>query len=121
MPRPCKIRTAFAARLIEARLKRGMTQLMLADAIGTSQRRIAYYETECESPSADVLMAFAKTLRVSTDKLLGLDKMEDEPVCSTKARRYIYIAEQVADLPKPDRQAVLRMLKGFSRNNLASA
>lgn len=62
----------FGARLAELRKAAGYTQVELAEALGMSQRMIAYYESIENNPLAKILRLLAQTLRVSTDELLGV-------------------------------------------------
>ena len=62
----------FGTRLAELRKAAGYTQVELADALGMSQRMIAYYESIEDNPLAKILRLLAQTLRVSTDELLGV-------------------------------------------------
>ena len=62
----------FGARLAELRKAAGYTQVELAEALGMSQRMIAYYESIEDNPLAKILRLLAQTLRVSTDELLGV-------------------------------------------------
>lgn len=62
----------FGERLEKMRGLRGMTQLELAEASGTSQRAISHYETCMGYAPAPQLAAIAKTLKTTTDEFLGL-------------------------------------------------
>jgi len=120
MPKaPAKPRTAFAQRLRSIRQHRNMTQLDLAEATGYTQRVISYYETECTDPNAEMLVAFAKALRVSADELLGLEKPrrsdDDRNPVDPIVRRYAKRIQQLIDMPERDRRAVLRMIDSLSR------
>ena len=61
----------FGARLAEVRKAAGFTQTELAEALGISQRMVAYYESIDDNPLARILVLLSKTLKVSTDELLG--------------------------------------------------
>jgi transcriptional regulator with XRE-family HTH domain len=64
----------FSDKVCALRKARGMTQYDLADAIGTTQRTISYYENEGGHPQAPVMAHLAQALNVSTDELLGVKK-----------------------------------------------
>jgi transcriptional regulator with XRE-family HTH domain len=49
-----------------------VTQVELAEAIGSSQRNISYYESEKGQTPALVLSKIAEALGVSTDEILGV-------------------------------------------------
>jgi transcriptional regulator with XRE-family HTH domain len=50
----------------------------LAEAAGTTQRAISYYEAEAGFPQAPAVIDLAGALRISTDELLGV-KAPDAP------------------------------------------
>jgi len=62
----------FGARLKEIRKAKNMSQAELAEAVGTSQSRIADYEAGKTFPTVPVIIRIAKFLNVSADYLLGL-------------------------------------------------
>jgi len=67
---------AFGPRLRRIREARGFSQGQLGQAIGASQRMIAYYETHAEKAPARHLTALAQVLRVSVDELVGYRPVE---------------------------------------------
>lgn len=69
----------FGARLAELRKAAGLTQVELAEAIGTSQRMIAYYESTDDYPIARLLRHLSQALGVSADELLGLTPPRSRP------------------------------------------
>jgi len=120
MPRQPKSRTLFAERLLNLRKARGMTQIALAEAIGTTQRVVSYYETEADNPSADVLVSLGKALRVSTDELLGVKpirSIDEAPSLDPALRRYWRRFLQLKELPEKDQRAVFRMLDTMAKAN----
>ena len=70
MPRKKYGETSFGERLQAIRKARGLTQVQLAEAAGTTQRAISYYETEAGFPPAPAVIDLAKALNVTTDELL---------------------------------------------------
>src|SRR5437667_4859849 len=72
MPRNKYCETSFGERLAAIRKARGLTQVQLAEAAGTTQRAVSYYETEAGFPPAPAVVQLAKALQVSTDELLGV-------------------------------------------------
>ena len=106
---------AFAKRLAAIRRMRGMTQIDLADAAGTTQRAVSYYENAFGFPPAPQLVALAKALHVTTDELLGVkaikaDSRSEDP----ETRRLWKKFQQVADLPEKDQRAVIRLINSLS-------
>lgn len=59
-------------RLVKARRAKGMTQVQLAEAIGSSQRAISHYETMAEFPPTAVPVEISKISGVSADYILSL-------------------------------------------------
>ena len=66
----------FGKILRDLRERSGMSQKQLADRIGVSKASVSQYELHERLPSADVLANAASLFRVSTDYLLGLDKIK---------------------------------------------
>jgi len=120
MPRQKEPRTVFGARLIAARRSRGFTQVQLADAIGTTQRAISYYEAQGGNPDLEVVTKLAKALGTTTDELLGVaPATTHQPrLNSVNERRLWKRFRQLLNLPEKDRRAVMRMLNSLSKNNV---
>lgn len=92
---------------------RGMTQTDLAEAAGTTQRAVSYYENGFGFPPAPQLVALAKALRVTTDELLGVKSVKpdaDDP----ETRRLWKKFQQVAELPEKDQRAVIRLINSLA-------
>lgn len=66
----------FGNVLRELRLKSGMTQKDLAAKIGVTKSVISYYELSERSPSPEILMKLAAVFHVTTDYLLGIQKLD---------------------------------------------
>lgn len=63
-------------RLKETRIRRNLTQRMLADRVNKSVSAISSYELNTQMPPLDVLISIANVLNVSLDYLAGLDNVE---------------------------------------------
>lgn len=61
----------FAERLKELRTERQVTQLMLAQALGMTDRTFRKYEARSIDPTLSVLIALADYFDVSLDYLVG--------------------------------------------------
>jgi len=61
----------FAERLKELRAERQVTQLMLAQALGMTDRTFRKYEARSIDPTLSVLIALADYFDVSLDYLVG--------------------------------------------------
>ena len=62
MPAKKPPKSSFGERLFALRTARGLTQVDLAKAMGTTQRVISYYETKGELPAPDFLVALVRAL-----------------------------------------------------------
>jgi transcriptional regulator with XRE-family HTH domain len=98
----------FGERLTAIRKSRGLTQAELGDAVGVSNRVIAYYEQDQAQPPGPLLADLAQALHVSTDELLGIEPFRDKT--SPGVARLRKRLRQVEKLPKADQQAVLKFV-----------
>jgi transcriptional regulator with XRE-family HTH domain len=127
MPRKKYEETSFGKRLAALRKARGLTQVQLAKAAGTTQRAISYYENEAGFPPAPAVMDLARALRVSTDELLGirpqprevskLERLHSDP----ESRRLWKRFQQMAELPEKDQRAVIRLINSLSTVHASEA
>lgn len=62
----------FSERLKLLRKDKGVTQKMVADAIGVTERGIRRYEAGDVTPAFDVIAALAEYFKVSTDYVIGV-------------------------------------------------
>jgi len=117
MSRPQTPSSPFAERLIALRKARNMTQSDLARAIDSTQRAISHYESVADYPPANVLVAIAHALGVTTDILLGAKPPPriDSPTADPEARRYWRRFQQLMELPEKDRRAVFRLLDTMAK------
>ena len=114
MPRKSRQGSDFGRRLAAIRLERGLTQIELAEAIGSNQRLLSYYENVADHPPAAVIAELARALKVSADELLRLkplrvDRSKEDP----EARRLWKKFQQVLELPEKDRRAVIRLVSSL--------
>jgi len=101
----------FGPRLAAIRKQRGVTQAQLGEAVGVSNRVIAYYETESGQPPGALLIDLCKALKVSADELLGI-KPPKEPK-DPKATRLLNRLKQVVKLPPAQQRAILQHIDGL--------
>ena len=112
---------SFGQRLAELRRLRGLTQVQLAEKLGSTQRAITYYENEADYPPVETIVELARILSVSTDELLGLKiiKPTQEVVDITtdpELRRLWRKFQQVAEWPEKDQNAVIRIINTVSKS-----
>jgi transcriptional regulator with XRE-family HTH domain len=114
MPRRKKDDSSFGPRLTAIRKARGLTQIQLAEAAGTTQRSISYYENDDGVPPASAVIALSKALKVSADELLGLkpprlDRVNDDGETKRLWKRF----QMVTALPEKDQRAVIRLINSL--------
>ena len=115
MPKKVRPASEFGERLTVLRKARGLTQVQLAERIGSTQRAVSRYETIADRAPAPVLARLAQALGVSTDELLGVKRtrvtasLTDDP----EARRLWKKFQQVMALPEKDRRAVIRLVNSL--------
>jgi len=115
MPRRKKDDSSFGPRLTAIRKARGLTQIQLAEAAGTTQRSISYYENDDGVPPASAVIALSKALKVSADELLGLkpprlDRVNDDGETKRLWKRF----QMVTALPEKDQRAVIRLINSLA-------
>jgi transcriptional regulator with XRE-family HTH domain len=115
MPKKVRPASEFGERLTALRKAHGLTQIQLADKIGSTQRAVSRYETIADRAPAPVLAKLAQALGVSTDELLGVKRtraaasLADDP----EARRLWRKFQQVMALPEKDCRAVIRLVNSL--------
>lgn len=62
-------------RINELRTSFGWSQVELAKRLGVAKQSVSNWENDNIQPSIEMLIRIAKTFRVSTDYLLGLDNI----------------------------------------------
>ena len=70
---PSKEAPPFGRRLAAARKARGLSQVQLADLLGTTQKTVDYYERRAFNPTIDVVERAARSLGIPVTELLGVD------------------------------------------------
>ena len=70
--------TDFAKNLRLLRKQNRMSQFMLADKLGVSQRTISHYENGPSEPSLQILCRIARIFKVSVDELLGFAHKDED-------------------------------------------
>jgi transcriptional regulator with XRE-family HTH domain len=118
--RPAKqARTTFGERLASAREGAGLTQLQLAEKLGTSQRVITYWEREPVALRAEQLAALADVLGVTTDFLVGRDAAK--PRGQGPAGKLRQVFDQASQLPRHQQGKVIEFLENYLRGKASGA
>lgn len=102
------VEVQIGRRLRELRETRGVTQAEVAEALGVNQSRISEYEQGGLRLHGAAIVALARTLRVSADELLGLEKADSRR--RPKNTRLLRRLQRIEELPASERRAVLRIL-----------
>jgi transcriptional regulator with XRE-family HTH domain len=100
---------------MQLRLERGLTQVDLAQRIGSTQRTISHYETAADFPPTDVLVKLASFFKVSADDLLGLKPptQPPKPKENPETKRLWKKFQQLLSLPEKDQRAVIRLINSL--------
>jgi transcriptional regulator with XRE-family HTH domain len=101
------IEATIGKRLRAIREMRGKSQSTVAAALGVNQSRITEYEQGGLRLHAAAILALARTLKVSTDDLLGLRKSE---LARPPSPRLLQRLQRIEKLPADERRAVLKIL-----------
>jgi transcriptional regulator with XRE-family HTH domain len=106
-------------RLRRLRKARGFTQTELAQAIGSSQRMITYYERHDGIPAAPVLLKLAETLGATPEELLGIETSRRRLAApqSPENLRLWRKLKQVEKLSPPERRDVVRFIEALVERN----
>jgi transcriptional regulator with XRE-family HTH domain len=110
MPKTPDQISEFGARLSAFRKAAGYTQVELAEALGTTQRMITYYETRAEKAPAALLPKLAEVLGVSADALLGIQPTRKSKAPDTRFQRRL---QQIEKMPASEKRHILHMLDTF--------
>jgi len=100
----------FGHRLRVLREKRGLTQQQLAQMTATDWSQISRYEREINLPTADRIVALARVLRVTPNKLLLGTRGEER--IELKNIRLFERFRQLDKLPKEEQEIALQILDG---------
>jgi transcriptional regulator with XRE-family HTH domain len=112
-PRTKKARDAaareFGIRLEQMRKARGLSQLELAERTDLYQSDVSDFERGLRWPETRNMLALSKALRVSLDELVGAKGVKGNGGVEV-SRSILRRLKRIEELPKRDRQALLRMV-----------
>jgi transcriptional regulator with XRE-family HTH domain len=109
MPK-AKDRPEFARRLVELRQAAGLSQLQLAERVGTHHSNIGFWETSGTCPRGEVLPSLAQALGVSTDELLGVTPAKPKPAPKGRLQK---VFEAASKLPRRQQDKIADVLEAF--------
>jgi transcriptional regulator with XRE-family HTH domain len=93
----------------------GLTQVLLAEKLGTTQHVITNYERGLRNPAAAKMPEIARALGVTLEELYGLEGKTAEKRSPRKApnRRLTQMQNIFEDLPSTDQRALLKQAKAL--------
>lgn len=109
---------SFGQRLARLRKAAGYSQRSLAAELSISQRMVAYYEGQTEHPPTHLLSALADALGITTDQLLGRERVS--PRKAPQNQRLLRRLRLVEKLPARARQAVLEHIDALASKHRSS-
>ena len=101
----------IGARLRELRQQRGLTQAEVAQALGIDQSLISEYERGVVRLHGSLIVGLAKLLKVSTDQLLGVEKLKNGDILGD--RRFLRRLLQIEKLSRREKQLLLGTIDKF--------
>ena len=107
----------FGQRLAMIRKAKGLSQKELGQAVGLSNRMIAYYEGQTSHPPTHLLPAFAQALKSSTDELLGVKKIFVREEKST--RKLWKRVQQIEKLKTHQQKTLIKTIDTFLKGAVA--
>ena len=99
----------FGAALSRVRRELGLTQIELAEKLGTTDRSISDLERGKTNPKLDTVAHFSRSLGISIDALVGIVPKGDVPSCvktlfagmsAEEAAKYIRLCKDADELTK---------------------
>ena len=99
----------FGARLREAREKRKLSQLELADMVGIHLSQLGRVERGLSVPSSETVLALSRALRTSTDALLRGDR-NDEPPLEIENIRLFERVRALQSLGRDEQETAIKVI-----------
>ncbi len=100
---------SFAIRLSELRKKKGISQEVLANELGTKGPAIGRYERGAAKPTIEVAAKIARILDVSLDYLVGNSDIELD-------RSLVKQIKELQGLNSEDREHILKTIQSLVRD-----
>ena len=108
------------ARLAKLRIEAGMTQVQLAEAIGTTSRSITFYERKANFIPSDLALKLATALGISVNTLLGVSKASSEKKRGPKSDIEKRL-DEIKSLPKSAQKRILSVVDAMVAQEEAKA
>jgi len=100
--------------IAKVRKKRGLTQAELAEKVGITRVLVSAYESGRVRLFDEMIIRFAKALKVSTDELLGMSNQSNEKCPSLRFMRRI---KELESLPEIKKKRILSNLDDLIKAN----
>lgn len=90
----------IGSRIKELRKSRKLTQSLLAQRLGVTKSVISAYENSTAYPSYDILISISRIFGVSTDYILGIEKVRSINVDGLNDIQFEIISSLVSELKR---------------------
>ncbi|MGH9967446.1 MAG: helix-turn-helix domain-containing protein [Pyrinomonadaceae bacterium] len=110
--RPAKKKASESGQRLAAwRQEAGLSQVKLARILGIPQRTLSFYEREAEAIPSSLVPAMAKTLGVTIEEILGLERPgQKKRGPQSQLERQL---AAIATLPRKEQQQLLAVVQAF--------
>lgn len=88
----------IGARLKEIREKKGLRQEQAAEIFNVTKSTLSQYESDIRQPSLEMVVAFARFYRVSTDYILGATESKTIDISELSDHESFVISELISIL-----------------------
>lgn len=105
-------RTRFGERLAAARELAGLTQVQLAEKLGTAQSNVASWERETVALRPEQLTAISDALNVSADYLLGRANAR-HPAPKGPHGKLRQVFEKANQLPRHQQNKIIEFVEAY--------
>lgn len=87
----------MGTRLRQLRIKKMLSQGQLAERLGITRSAVCAYEAGTRYPSLDMLIKLAQSFNVSTDFLLGVEKIQSLDVKKLTPNQLMIINDLISE------------------------
>ena len=95
------------------RKKKGLTQKELAAQMSIPANLISHYETDRLKITANMLYKFAQSLKISADKLIGLNSFSETE--KTLSLKIVKRMKEIEKLDLPNQKTLLKTIDNYLR------
>lgn len=117
---PALPKKEVGARLRALRVASGLTQIQLAEMVGTHQTALSQVEVGRRGVSLDQVVKLARALKVTPDQILGDTHTQATAGHSRNGRLWRRI-QRIDALPKAKQRAILQIIDAFIEKHARSS